>query len=307
VLTSRLVTRFILEFGTAVVANGTALFDGDLTRGMIYFSIQHSNVEHLSRDRDLAWRYSSDLVPDNQRRPITVHALSQVLGFSPETTRRHVKALEGVGACVRDHKGVIVPERHMTTTAVIESRRATIEAFDALIAGFKSIGFPLPTPEARDGAVQDRPPIFLVIRLINAYILRMMVEAIAVYGDATTGILFAAIMGANTRALSHDTTLTWRFAHSDSPPPDEAREPVTVAHISELVRVPYSTVNRRVGEMIKAGLLERRAGGVIVPTSVAINPAFDASGLRIAQWLAGTFRDLAALGYDFSPLSETVP
>ena len=304
VLTRRLVTRFILEFGTTVVGNATARFDGDVIRGLIYFSIQLANVEHLSRDEDLAWRYSVEMVPDEARRPISVHALAQVLRFSPETARRHVKALEAVGACERvGSRGVIIPARHIANPEMAADRKVAIDAFDTLIAALKSVGFPLPPPALRsDGRARGMPPIFLVSRLINAYMMRVVVEAGEVYGDIVTGTLFAAIMGANIRAMSHDPVLTWRFAHGDNAPPDEVRNPITLAQLCADVQMPYSTVHRHIGRMVKAGTVERRGGGVTIPTSVATLPRYEASGLRVSQWLGTTFRDLAALGYDFSPL-----
>ncbi len=305
-LTRRLVTRFILEFGTTVVANATARFEGDVARGLIYFAIQLANVEHLARDEDLAWRYSAEVAPDNVRRPISVHALAQVLKFSPETTRRHVKALEAVGACERVAAlGVIVPSRHITTPEMAADRQVATGAFDTLIAGLKSVGFPLPPPALRqDGGAQKQPPVFLVTRLINAYMMRMVIEAAEVYGDVITGTLFAAIMNANTRAITYDPVLAWRFAHGDNAPPDEARDPITITQLCGVVQMPYSTVHRHIGRMVKTGMVERKARGVIIPTSVAVKPSYDASGLRVAQWLGATFRDMAALGYDFSPLGS---
>ncbi|MDB5417842.1 MAG: hypothetical protein JWP50_1261 [Phenylobacterium sp.] len=74
---------------------------GDPLTGLILLEMARANAEHLPSG---ATRIDRPM-PDAQRKPIPVLALSRRLGLPPETTRRHVRRLEAEGFCRRVRGG----------------------------------------------------------------------------------------------------------------------------------------------------------------------------------------------------------
>lgn len=78
---------------------------GDAMQAIIFTALWSANVNQV-RARG---GFNTALIPDEQRRPVTVARLSQIVGASPETVRRHVVRMEQAGLCTRDgRKGVVV-------------------------------------------------------------------------------------------------------------------------------------------------------------------------------------------------------
>jgi len=301
----RVTTRLVIEFLIKAVCSGARVHRGSLARSLTYFAIQHANVEHLSRDPALAWRYADDYPPDNVRRPISVHALAQAMAASPETTRRRVAELIADGACVKvDNRGVIVPVRHLKNDAIRAQRLEVMTAFDEMIAALNNIGFDFaalvrsPTPLRIESG--EPAPVLLVSRIINGYCLKVILDGIPLHGDFITGVIFVMIMAGNTRHITHDPELAWRFAGAHEAPSDDLRIPVSVNQIAADLGMPYSTVQRYLSNMTKRGLCERRGGGYIIHNGSMNRPEFLANGLRVHLWFLAMLRELAVLGLDFT-------
>jgi DNA-binding transcriptional regulator YhcF (GntR family) len=235
----RVTNRLALEFMLKGARIGGWAHGGNLNRSLTYFAIQDANVEHLSRDPKLAWTYADDYPPDNVRRPISVHALAQTLNFSPETVRRHVLALIEEGACDRiEGQGVIIPKRHLMTPKIQGQRMAIIAAFNQLISDLNAIGFDFAAAPPRNSSISEAvrnrntAPVLLITRLINAYILRVLMDGIRVLGDFPTNVIYGMIMAINTRHITFDPKLTWRFAGADQTPPDDFRTPVSIRQLA---------------------------------------------------------------------------
>lgn len=84
---------------------------GDILRGVIFMAIVDANVRHIRPGDVVSQSYSeaADQMPDDLRRPISVHALALELDIPYETTRRHVNALIAEGFCARAETGIVVP------------------------------------------------------------------------------------------------------------------------------------------------------------------------------------------------------
>lgn len=84
---------------------------GDILRGVIFTAVVDANVRHMKPGDAISQAYSEagDHVPDELRKPISVHALALELDIPYETTRRHINALIADGFCVRAETGIIVP------------------------------------------------------------------------------------------------------------------------------------------------------------------------------------------------------
>jgi DNA-binding transcriptional regulator YhcF (GntR family) len=83
------------------------LWHGDLLRGLIFTAIWTANVKHVTNS---APAISQTVLPDDQRLPVSVLAISSSLRLPYETVRRHAQALEKAGLCHRVRgQGLVVP------------------------------------------------------------------------------------------------------------------------------------------------------------------------------------------------------
>lgn len=113
---SRQVARISGEYFFRVLAQLAQAHDGDITRAIVYFAIANANTSHIEQ-RGLGEVYGSvnAAPPDEERRPVSVLSLSQMLGMSFETARRHANKLIADGKCQRVRGGIIVPQAHAQT------------------------------------------------------------------------------------------------------------------------------------------------------------------------------------------------
>ena len=82
-------------------------FDGDLMSGLVFSAIRTANVKHITNKAPAANR---DILPDADRRPVSILAISNSMALPYESIRRHTRKLIERGKCVRvGHNGVIVP------------------------------------------------------------------------------------------------------------------------------------------------------------------------------------------------------
>ncbi|MBL0897851.1 MAG: hypothetical protein IBJ17_04010 [Reyranella sp.] len=114
------------------------LWNGDLLKGLVFSAIWTANVKHVI-NTPMATHQS--VLPDDQRRPVSILAISNSLRLPYETVRRHAVALEKAGMCQRvGRQGVIVPasahrklahgavQTHgMLTSLLADLRRAGLE------------------------------------------------------------------------------------------------------------------------------------------------------------------------------------
>lgn len=93
-------------------------FDGDLMTGLVFTAIRAANVKHITNTAPGANR---DILPDSDRRPVSMMAISNSMKLPYETIRRHTAKLIKQGKCVRvGRNGLIVPAaayRRMTMEA----------------------------------------------------------------------------------------------------------------------------------------------------------------------------------------------
>ncbi|HEX6866291.1 MAG TPA: hypothetical protein VF122_03570, partial [Caulobacteraceae bacterium] len=83
--------------------------------------------------------------------------------------------------------------------------------------------------------VRDR----LAIRLSTEYILRSIdLMTRVVGGDLVKGLIFLAIVQANTQHMLTDDALAQAYSEADDMPPDETRRPVSVHALSVSLGIP---------------------------------------------------------------------
>jgi hypothetical protein len=104
-----------------------AFWNKDLTKGLIYTAIWTANVKHVTNTGPAA---SRAILPDSQRLPVSVLAISQSLRLPYETVRRHANVLIAEGLCARTPgHGLVVPTgvHHRTRIGAIITHRVTME------------------------------------------------------------------------------------------------------------------------------------------------------------------------------------
>jgi hypothetical protein len=115
---------------------------GDILRGVIFTAVIDANVRHLRPADAVAQTYSEagDQVPDDLRRPISVHALALELDIPYETTRRHVNALIAGGFCQRTETGIVVPATVIARDQMATALRRNFENLRRLIGDLRDGG-----------------------------------------------------------------------------------------------------------------------------------------------------------------------
>ncbi len=125
------------------------------------------------------------------------------------------------------------------------------------------------TPTVRPGYEEH-----CVMRWSLDYFLRLVYEtSVAFDGDLTCGIIFLALVRANTQHLAETVQLS--YSMNNGVIPDEVRRPASVKSISDSLNLPYETVRRHLGKLRAAGYCERVAGrGFVIPEQVLLRPEF---------------------------------
>ncbi|MET0274545.1 MAG: hypothetical protein ABW360_16280 [Phenylobacterium sp.] len=119
-------------------------------------------------------------------------------------------------------------------------------------------------------------------------------------GDLLDNLIVIAVVQANTRALMRDPELQRTYAAYDAPPPDELRatRAVSVNALAVSLRLPVSTVRRRMAVLAKAGRVVVTPDGVYVPQATVNTPAHmaaTAANYDLLRRLYGRLRDLGIL------------
>lgn len=138
--------RLALRASTSYFLNSVDLMarmvGGDILRGVIFTAIIDANTRHIrpSAVEGQAYSEASDQVPDDLRRPISVHALALELDIPYETTRRHVNALISGGYCVRAESGVVVPAEVIAREPMTMALRRNFENLRRLVGDLREGG-----------------------------------------------------------------------------------------------------------------------------------------------------------------------
>lgn len=113
-----------------------------------------------------------------------------------------------------------------------------------------------------------------IMRCTLDYFLRTVHETSRSFeGDLISGIIFVALIRANTQHLAETTQLEYSMSHGVIPNP--VRRPASVKSISDSLELPYETVRRRIGRLCADGYCEHvPLQGFVVPERVLMRPEF---------------------------------
>ena len=279
------VRRHVVRLAGDFFLNGaqiiTSAIDTDLVTGMIFLAIVRANVRHLLEDPGLSLTYfePGDRPSEAFRKPVSVYAIARELRLPYETARRHIRKLLAKGLCERGGDGgVVFPlevnDRPEVRQAVETNFHATIRYAQTLAdVGLVSTGGPAP-----DAA--DRAPYMPreVVRLSSDYFLST-VELLTtnLNLELGEGLMFLAIIRANTLHVTLDPSLAATFSGVDEIPPDALRRSVSVYALARDLRLPYETARRHGGKLLELGLCERGSDrGLVVPSHVHAREDFKA-------------------------------
>ena len=138
----RLALRLSSEYILRSIDLMTQVVGGDLVKGLIFLAIVQANIQHLINDDGLSQTYSesTDTVPDETRRPVSVHALSVSLGIPYETTRRYVNKLLTEGYCIRVRRGLLAPAEVLQRDEMLAALKRNFANLQRLVTGLKRSG-----------------------------------------------------------------------------------------------------------------------------------------------------------------------
>jgi hypothetical protein len=138
-LALRASTRFFLR---SVELLTRAVGEGDILRGVIFLAIVDANTRHLRPSDPVARSLSGskDRVPDDLRRPVSVHSLSLELALPYETTRRHVNGLIDKKLCERIEAGIVVRAEVLDREGMVASHRRNFDNLRALFRDLRDGG-----------------------------------------------------------------------------------------------------------------------------------------------------------------------
>lgn len=138
----RLALRLSTEYMLRSIDLMTKIVGGDFVKGLIFVAIVQANTQHIIADDVTAQAYSEarDRVPDEARRPVSVHALSVSLGIPYETTRRYVNKLLAEGYCARVPRGLMVPGEVLAREEMIVGLKRNFANLQRLVSGLRRGG-----------------------------------------------------------------------------------------------------------------------------------------------------------------------
>jgi hypothetical protein len=138
----RLAIRHSTEYVLRSIDMMTRVVGGDLVKGLIFVAIVQANTQHIVSDDAMAQAYSEadDRVPDDARRPVSVHALSVSLGIPYETTRRYVNKLLDEGYCLRVRRGLVVPADVLAREEIVATLKRNFANLQRMATGLRRAG-----------------------------------------------------------------------------------------------------------------------------------------------------------------------
>lgn len=141
----RLALRISTEYMLRSIDLMTRVVGGDLVKGLIFVAVVQANTQHIVQDETLSqtWSEAEDKVPDENRRPVSVHALSVSLGIPYETTRRYVNKLLTDGYCIRVRRGLVVPSEVLAREDMVTALRRNYANLQRLVSTLRRAGVEL--------------------------------------------------------------------------------------------------------------------------------------------------------------------
>lgn len=247
----------------------------DVIDALIRAALLNANVAHISRDPDLQRRFAAfeTDIPDEMRRPASIHAIAESLRIPYETARRRIGRMAEQGACLIGENGVIVRSAVTSSPMFRQGCQLQYEQLRDLYFRLRTAGV-LEPPETEHAPFEGpSPPLRLVGRLVVEYVLRFTEPVRRHIGDVITGLVLMDMIQANTAHLP-DTEAGTEVELAGGFVPDARRTPVSASALAKRLGVPGETVRRHVIELLERDLCRKQPRGYVVPAEVLARPLF---------------------------------
>lgn len=287
----RLTTRFILDYVNLL----SRLFGHDIVKGLVYLAICDANIGYIDSQADVSEYYGGlqRTAPNEMRRPIRPHKLAMSLGIPRETVRRKVNALMEKGWLVETEQGVFAPTEVLTSDMVNQTILENAALLADLFARLAKAGVPGVVPPPAD---TSQLPHRAMARVSAGYCLRCLDEIRQLFaGDLLTGLVYCAVVDANTRYL--DELPVRAYMDLEDHVPDEARRPISALALAARTGLPRETVRRHLRKLEALGALRCVPGGVIAHQAHLRGPDVVAATMRNAANLRLLVQELNAIGF----------
>lgn len=278
--------RTVPRRGNAATRAGPALHRDVYPIGRVsteFFLRSFELVGELHRDivgcLIIATLWHDGLAEKGKSRPIGVRELARRLDYPFETVRRHVRDLVLAGKCL------IADDSVTLTTATRRSAQMTkvlrmiyVHAVRMLgdLRRIEVVAYRPRQSRLRFSRQLDRQQMVIAVAALGTVLSAMKVLRRFFDRDLVTGLVFTAIRAANVKHIANTTPAANRDLL-----PDSDRRPVSLMAISASMRLPYETVRRHAGKLIRQGKCIRSGRqGVIAPESAFRQMMIEANTVR---------------------------
>ncbi|MDP1738978.1 MAG: helix-turn-helix domain-containing protein [Caulobacter sp.] len=285
---ARVITRCILNLILDEIARLTEHNGGDFVRAAVELSIMQATRPADGMTADAA-------------RAISVRAIATSLGIPYESCRRKVRELEAAGRCRR-----VGPTRVAIVTEAIAGPAYNAQCAErwnnlrGYLVELTAIGFDFGPFSQVSPQIAVRAPTRVqgIAALIDNFILRLIEARVSTDDSITDSAIITAMMSMNAQPMRHDHDLAWKYAGSETPPPDSARAPVTIAMLARRLRMSEDSIGRRVNLYVKRGWVRRVRGGYLFSMEQQQTPEVHQSRHMTVQRFLQLVQALRSLGID---------
>jgi hypothetical protein len=305
-------TRIIIRNMAGLVLRGVTLMrravSDQVAPAFLFAAVRRANIDHIPYGAREALSLLPDAGGDSDglRRGISVNALSRAFDMPYETVRTCVNRFIDRDMMERRSDGVVVPGRVLARSPFRETDEEIAAALIDAVNALARLGIDLESIAGPTRQVAGGAPGGLIARIAMDAALGATELIAPAFGGFTNGLVYCGVLVTSSRRLFASPEEAWRYAAQDAPPPDEAREPVSLRALSAALELPFETTRRHAHDLIARRLLTAVPGQGVTPHAEAVGP----NGIgRIMPALAGQaasmLRALAQIGFDVSSWSET--
>lgn len=301
----RVLLRSFVELWLGVSAARGVAHDNDPISTYVFEVLACANTAHLAYAApESAWLTGPGPARDKLGllRPISGNAVAQSLSLPYETVRVRLQKMIADGRVLRVQGGLLAAANLDDAGPVAATRPRAHRAILDSLRDLKAIGYDF-SAHREASRVGEPPPPGLVVRVMSSMINRVLELQAPAFGGLVNMTIWSGVARANVRKLMRDPVASWRYASPDSPPPNEARQPISVRALAAELDLPFETTRRHVASMTDRGWLATVPGqGVIGPVAVVSGDGLGRVHPDIPGLYARALTNLWRIGFDFEAL-----
>jgi predicted transcriptional regulator len=227
-----------------------------------------------------------------ESKPMGIRELSRRIDLPFETVRRHVRRLVRAGICIASDDGIaLAPAVRRSTHAIAMLRKIHVEAVRLLdgLGRLKVVNY-RPRRSSPASRRLDREQTAIVVAAISVLLTAMKALRHFFDGDLVCGLVFTAIRTANIKHITNASP-----SPNSEVLPDSDRRPVSMMAISNSMGLPYETVRRHAGKLLRQGKCIRVGRtGLMAPASAFHKMNVEANAVH--QLVLGFLAEMRAAG-----------